>query len=220
MWNDGLILFKNHFLIPQAARGSILKLLHAANQGIVRTKRRACQSAFWPGISNNISTLIEGCTACQERLASQQQEPMMSDPLPTRIFEDTSADLFQSGRLHVLVYAGRLSQLASDPSVDGLMDPTDREVIQAINCNFLDLGVTVRIRTDNGPKFSAGTFQQAVRKWGVICNSTPHYPSSTRHAEAAVQAVKDLFEKISTSGDLTSNEFLQLNPRKCGISPA
>lgn len=108
------------------------------------------------------------------------------------------------------------------PVIHRLMrDPTDKEVTQAIICNFVDLGVTVRIRTDNGPKFSAGTFQQAVRKCGVIWgNSTPHYPSSNRHAEAAVQAVKDLVEKILTSGDLTSNEFLQLTPRKCGISPA
>jgi hypothetical protein len=33
----------------------------------------------------------------------------MSDPLPNRVFEDTCAVLLQSGRLHVLVYADRLS---------------------------------------------------------------------------------------------------------------
>jgi hypothetical protein len=164
--DDGLILFKNRLLIPQAARSNILKLLHAAHQGIVRTKRRARQSVFWPGISNEISTLIEGCAACQERLATQQQEPMMSDPLPTRVFEDTSADLFQSGRLHVLVYADRLSGW---PVIHRWMrDPTAREVTQAIIGNFVDLGVPVRIRTDNGPQFAAGIFQQALRKWGVI----------------------------------------------------
>lgn len=33
----------------------------------------------------------------------------MADPLPSHVFEDTSAYLFQSGYLHELVYADRLS---------------------------------------------------------------------------------------------------------------
>jgi hypothetical protein len=48
--------------------------------------------------------LVERCATFQERLASQGQEPLMADPLPTYVFEDVSADLFQHESLHVLVY--------------------------------------------------------------------------------------------------------------------
>lgn len=87
----------------------ILQKLHATHQGMVRTKRSAQQTVFWPGITNEIVALIESCRSCQKRLSSQPQEPLMRDPLPTGVFEDVSTDLFQSGQLHVLVYADRLS---------------------------------------------------------------------------------------------------------------
>ena len=66
----------------------------------------------------------------------------MSDPFRTRVFEDTSADLFQSGRVHVLVFADRLSGW---PVIHRWMkDSTAREVTLAIIGNFVDLGVPVR----------------------------------------------------------------------------
>jgi hypothetical protein len=59
---------------------------------------------------------------------------MMSDPLPTHVFEDVSTDLFQLGQLHVLVYADCLSGW---PVVHRWKrDPTAREVLHAVIDNF------------------------------------------------------------------------------------
>ena len=123
---DGIVLFGSRLVVPLAARREILRKLHSAHQGIVRTKRRAQQTVFWPGITNDITMLVEQCSPCQERLPSQCQEPMLNDPLPTFVFKDVSADLFQYGTLHVLVYADRLSGW---PVVhQWRRDPTAREV--------------------------------------------------------------------------------------------
>ena len=86
--DHGIVLFGKRIVIPQAARKNVLKKLHAVHQGIVRTNRRARQTVYWPGITNEITTLLSTCSTCQERLPSNQQEPMMSDPLPTHVFED------------------------------------------------------------------------------------------------------------------------------------
>jgi len=86
--DDGLVLFGRRIVIPRPARRELIKKLHAAHQGIVRTNRRARQTVYWPGITNEITTLLSTCSTCQERLSSNQQEPMMSDPLPTHVFED------------------------------------------------------------------------------------------------------------------------------------
>jgi hypothetical protein len=131
----------------------------------------------------------------------------MSDPLPTFVFEDVSADLFQHGNLHVLVYADRLSGW---PVVhQWRRDPTAREVVQAVVHNFVELGVPMRFRSDNGPQFDAGVFQETLKRWGVAWgNSTPHYPQSNGHAEAAVKAMKELVAKTAPSGDLSSEDFL------------
>ncbi|KZR99650.1 Uncharacterized protein APZ42_004402, partial [Daphnia magna] len=126
---DGLVLFGRRIVIPKPARRDLLRKFHAAHQGIVRMKRRARQTVFWPGISNDITMLVESCDSCQQRLPAQQQEPVMRDPLPSRVFEDVSVDLFQSGPLHFLVYADRLSGW---PIVHQWHhDPSAREVTQA-----------------------------------------------------------------------------------------
>lgn len=222
---DGLVLFGRRIVIPKPARRDLLRKLHSAHQGIVRMKRRARQTVFWPGISNDITMLVESCGSCQQRLPAQQQEPLMRDPLPSRVFEDVSVDLFQSGSLHFLVYADRLSGW---PIVHQWRhDPSAREVTQAIVENFVDLGVPVRLRSDNGPQFDSNLFQTKLRQWGVQWgNSTSEYPQSNGHAEAAVAAMKELVTKISPNGDISSDEFyrgmleFRNTPRENGVSPA
>ena len=129
------------------------------------------------------------------------------------------------GSLHVLVYADRLSGW---PIVHQWRhDPSAREVTQAIIENFVDLGVPVRMRSDNGPQFEAHSLQTKLRQWGVRWgNSTPHNLQSNGHTEAAVAAMKDLVTKISAHGDITSDTFargmleFRNTPRENGKSPA
>ncbi len=88
----------------------------------------------------------------------------MPDFLPTHVFEDVSADLFQSGELHMLVYA---DQLFGWPIVHRWKwDPTAREVLHAVIDNFVELGVPMPFRSDNGPQFDAGVFRTAMDRWG------------------------------------------------------
>ena len=149
----------------------------------------------------------------------------MAGPLPTYVFEDVLADLFQHGNLHLLVYADRLSGW---PVIhQWRRDPTAREVVQAVESYFVELGVPMRIRSDNGLQFDAGAFQAALQRWCVAWgNSTPHYPQSKGHAEAVVKAVEVLVAKIAPSGDLSSEEFLtgllefRNTPLEWGLSPA
>jgi hypothetical protein len=87
----------------------------------------------------------------------------MSDPLPAHVFEDVSADLFQSGPLHVLVYADRLSGW---PVVHRWKrDPTTREVLHAVIDNFAELFVPMWFRSGNGPQFDADVFRSTMDRW-------------------------------------------------------
>ena len=66
--------------------------------------------------------------------------------------------------------------------------------------NFVELGVPMRFRSDNGPQFDAGVFQETLQRWGVAWrNSTPHYPQSNGHAEA-VKEVEELVAKTALDG--------------------
>jgi hypothetical protein len=160
--DNGLVLFGKRIVIPQRSRRDILVKLHAAHQGIVRMKRRARQTIYWPSLNNDIVSMVERCQACQERLPSQQREPLLRDVLPERVFEEVTADLFESVRLHVLVYTDRLSGW---PVIHRWHHaPTARELIQAVTGNFVDLGVPTRFRSDGGPQF-ARNVQNALRNW-------------------------------------------------------
>ena len=87
-----------------------------------------------------------------------QQDPVMTEALPTHVFEDVSVDLFQSDRLHVLVYAECLSGW---PVVHRWKrDPTAREVVHAVVANFVELGVPIYFRSDIGSQFDGRLRQQ------------------------------------------------------------
>ena len=224
--DKGLVLFRARLVIPKAARRDVLNKLHAAHQGIERTRRRARQTVYWPGIDSDILNMVQSCAPCQEKRPSLPQEPMMSDPTPTRVFEDVSADLFQVGGKHYLVYADRLSGW---PTVDVWRSktPSTRDIIRAIGKNFMDLGVPLRIRSDGGPQFASREYRDYLAKWGVTeGHSTPHYAQSNGHAEAAVKAMKALVEKTAPKGDLDEQNFREgllewrNTPRGNGLSPA
>ena len=109
-FEDGLILLNSHHIVvPVQKRKEILTKLHASHQGIERTKQRARQIVYWPGINSDIKNTVEACTKCQEHQPSLQQKPLQRDPLPSRPFEDVSADLFYYAGKTYLVYVDRLS---------------------------------------------------------------------------------------------------------------
>ena len=223
--DQGLVLFHKRIVIPKIARGEVIRRLHASHQGIERTKRRARQTVYWPGITSDITNAVSSCSSCQERLPSQQKEPLRSDHHPTRIFEDTSADLFTYQGRHYLAYADRYSGWTT---VDTWKkDPSAKEVIRALAQRFADLGVPNRFSSDGGPQFTAREFQEFLQKWGVThSRSTPYYAQSNGHAEAAVKAMKSLVAKTTVNGDLDCDSFRQgllewrNTPRKDGKSPA
>lgn len=222
--DDGLIFFGSRVVVPPAARRSVLAKLHASHQGIVRTRQRALQTVYWPGITNDIVQMVERCEPCQQHRPSLPKEPLRSDPLPDFVFQSVSADLFQTGSLHALVYADRLSGWTSVHQ--WRHSPSSKEVIQAIISEFVDLGVPMRFRSDGGPQFASKEFRDMLTRWGVEwAPSSPYYAQSNGHAEAAVKAVKQLVLRCAPSGNLASEAFLQgllelrNTPDATGLSP-
>ena len=110
--DDGLLIFGSRLVIPKSMRRDMVKRLHASHQGITRTLQRARQCVYWPGITSDVTNTVRSCSSCQERLASQPQEPMVQDATPLRPFESVSADLFKYAGKHYLAYAEPLHRLA------------------------------------------------------------------------------------------------------------
>lgn len=221
-----LVLFGKRIVIPNNARKYVLKKLHSSHQGIEKTRRRARQVVYWPGINNDIATTVSSCAKCQEYRPSQCQEPIMSEPLPTRIFEEVSIDFFSQGGKEFLVYADRLSGWPTVVQFNRGDTKTHRLIHACRKC-FSDLGVPVKLRSDGGPQFTSSAFKQFIRRYGVRhIISSPYYAQSNGHAEAAVKSIKTLISKTTINGNLNNDEYheglleYRNTPREGGLSPA
>jgi len=152
--DDGLVLYGSRIVVPASRRSDVLTRLHSSHQGIERTKRRARQAVYWPGLTSDITNTIRSCDSCQRMLPSAPQEPMELEPEPSHVFEDVSVDLFSIGDNNYLIYADRYSGW---PTVSAWMgkSPTSRDVIGVLKKNFVDLGIPVRLRSDGGGHFTS-----------------------------------------------------------------
>ena len=63
--DDGLVVYGRRLVIPAALRRQMLQRLHASHLGKEKTKQRARQLLYWPGIDNEIDNLVRNCAACQ-----------------------------------------------------------------------------------------------------------------------------------------------------------
>jgi hypothetical protein len=142
---DGLILYRQRLALPKACRKDVIVRLHASHQGIDRTKRRARHTVYWPGITSDVTNAVESCQHCQEQLPSQIKEPLKRDPMPTRVFESTSADLFSFGGKMYMVYADRLSGFPF--MKEWRKDPNASEALKEVRRHFVHMGVPVQMRT-------------------------------------------------------------------------
>ena len=107
---DGdLVICGQRLVVPSSQRREVLLKLHASHQGAEKTKRRARQVIYWPGIDHDISNVVKACQECQLYMPKQQKEPIIQLPTPTRVFEVVSADFFEYAGRTYLVYADRLS---------------------------------------------------------------------------------------------------------------
>ena len=92
---------------------------------------------------------------------------------------------------------------------------------------FAQTGVPAVLRTDGGPQFTSGTLRRFLSRWEVRHEvSSPRYPRSNGHAEAAVKSAKKLILTASSRGQLDEEQLsrglleLRNTPRADGRSPA
>ena len=83
--DNGLVMRGERLVVPRSLHHSVLQDLHAAHEGLTRTKRRARQTVFWPHLTNDLDNLIRSCPQCRLHAASQPKEPLLvEDRTPTR----------------------------------------------------------------------------------------------------------------------------------------
>ncbi|XP_031356627.1 uncharacterized protein K02A2.6-like [Photinus pyralis] len=91
---DGLVCYNERMIIPAELREEIKEKLHDGHFGINRTLLRAKQSVFWPGITEELSNVVENCNICAKH-RRQYTEKMIPSPTPLYPWQKIAVDYFE-----------------------------------------------------------------------------------------------------------------------------
>ena len=79
---DGLIFKGEAIVIPPGLRKEVLRQIHQGHLGMERSKLRARELVYWPGMSKQIEDVVSSCAVCQELRHSNAREPMVPHEIP------------------------------------------------------------------------------------------------------------------------------------------
>ena len=118
--SSGLLLYGNRIVVPDSLRRETLRKIHDRHQGIQRCRLREKISVWWPGISNEIESMIQQCHTCAQRL-TPRKEPMIASELPQYPWQKVGVDLFHLNGAEYLVLVDYFSRY---PEVQKLTSTT------------------------------------------------------------------------------------------------
>ena len=206
---NGIVFKGERIIIPESLRAEILEILHVTFWN-VRTKQRARDMIYWPGLNKQIEDITSKCAACLESRSKQQKEPLTPHPVPSLPWNKVGTDLFEYEGRNYLVLVDYLSNFIE---VVPLYNDTKSEtVIKHIKLNITRYGIMDTLISDNRSQYTSPQFAKFTESCGIInhITSSPTYPQSNGLAEKAVQTVKNLMEKCNANGDDIYLAFLDL----------
>ncbi|CAI5681852.1 unnamed protein product [Oreochromis niloticus] len=190
---DGIIFKGEKMIIPKRLRKDMIDRIHSSHMGIEKSKNRARDLLFWPGMGKQIEEAVGACSTCQERQTANPKEPLLSHAIPERPWQVIATDLFtwnSEDYIIIVDYYSRFFEL------ERLHSCTAEAVIHKLKSAMARHGIPESVISDNGPCYASSKFQQFAKSWSFTHTTTsPHYPQSNGLAEKTVQTAKKLLDK-------------------------
>ncbi|KAJ8047788.1 hypothetical protein HOLleu_06882 [Holothuria leucospilota] len=202
---NGLILKGSRIIIPTSMRPKILSILHQQHQGIEKTRLRARQSVFWPGLNAEIERMIQECVACQTHQKNQSKLPVK--PIhSTRAMETIGVDLFEYKNKQYLLAVDYFTGFVW---ADYLPNTRSDTVVVKLDSIFTDFVRPTKLISDNGPQLTSQVMQEFCEKHEVIHEtSAPHHQQANGRAERNIQTIKNMLKKTDSED---TKSFTQRN---------
>ena len=207
---------------------NVLAQLHESHQGAVCTKQRPRLTVYWPGINNNIDNIVLACKQCQDLLRSHPREPITFKPKPNHPFQEVAGDFCSYTGQDYLIFIGCYSDCNWLDIIPMGHNTTSPRVIVVLKQSFCRTGVLDIFWSEQGPQFTAKSFQDFAKTWGFQhLTSSPTYPQNNGKIEATVKSMKKLIQLLWTGRFLDDDkitrallQYRNTQSRKDDLSPA
>lgn len=196
---EGLIFKGQRVYIPDTLRNNFLKKIHIGHSGIEASQRKARETIFWPGITDDIKNYTNGCATCNATQGKQQKETLTAHHIPDIPWSKVGIDLFSIKSSTYLIMVDYYSDYWE---IDDLPDYTAFTVIEACKKQFCRHGTPHTVFSDNGPPFNSMDFQQFAEEWDFEhATSSPYHSQSNGKVESAVKIAKLLLKRCTIDGE-------------------
>jgi hypothetical protein len=206
---DGLIMIGSRIAVPKTLRQKVLSNIHEGHQGVEKSKLRAKDAVYWPGIYKEIEVLVGNCSTCQELLNAQPKCPMISMKVPSHPWEILGADLFWHKAQWYLLITDYFSKF---PVVRKVSSTAATPTVRVMKGVFSEYGIPKKVVSDNGGHFTAYECKRFAELYDFeFVLSSPDYPRGHGLIERHIQTVKKCMKKCDNSG--SDFELAMLNLR-------
>jgi len=197
MINNELLYYETRILVPKSLRKYVIHKLHATHLGISKTKARAKQLFYFPGINSQIENYIISRPVCLKFSKSKIKEPMLAHDIPDLPFYKIAMDIAELRGVNYLIvidYCSRWIEIVE------LKDKTSDTIIDLLMDLFRKFGIPNEIVSDNMP-FGSSRFSVFAKDWNLkLTKSSPYYAQSNGLAEKGVGIAKDMLKKSQYTG--------------------
>lgn len=191
---EDCILLGCRVIIPTSLRSQILKMLHRTHAGIVHTKELARSYIWWPGLNEDITSLVSTCENCLE---NRNMPPKTNHEwiTPARPWSRLHIDF--AGPFHNKTFLIIVDAYSKWPEVFVINNMSSTSVIYYLRLIFATHGLCETLVSDNGRPFVSNELKQFLAANKIVHKTTaPYHPSSNGLAERMVQTVKDKLRKM------------------------
>ena len=130
---DGVIFRGQRMVIPSSLRPDMKQKLHASHLGVESCLRRARETIFWPGMSNEIKEMVATRKTCRKYERSDQKEPLMPHEIPSRPWEQVGVDLFELDQKQYMITVDYYSNFWE---IDHLKSTTSTSIFLKLKNHF------------------------------------------------------------------------------------
>ncbi|XP_026565791.1 uncharacterized protein K02A2.6-like [Pseudonaja textilis] len=196
----GCVLWGDRVIILDILREQILKLLHDGHPCIVRMKSLARSYVWWPGMDTDIGKWVAMCKQYQESRPAPPSAPTLDWETPRGPWSRIHIDFAGPTKGHTFLIV--VDAYSNWLEVSIMHSTTTEAVIRQLRKLFAMHGLPDLVVSDNGPQFTALTFERFLAEQGIRHALTAlGQPATKGRAERTVRYTKKTLYKLE-SGDI------------------